>query len=168
MSEFKGKYEIYRKDNKNYTLIIESHLTEIGKVKFVLLKRDDSNKRIDMADFYLDYQRFVAGLQMIRDKYKSGQQFNPGLEFMSEKDNNVKKLSINLRTLQGNSAFALGFMIQNIPPLKDGYTGKLMFQTVVPIDIYEFINITQLINDWQLSNVNKIISGNFFVGYEKT
>lgn len=149
------------KDGTGYTLKIISSLN-IGKIHLVIYRRDNKNKRIDMAEFYFDYQQFLAILNVLNSAFRNGKSYK--LE-LTGGDEGKRKLYINLN-VDKESGVSLGFkLIDGILPEKDikfkDYTGKLGFIVRNIIDIVEFFELEKTIRAWELANIKKIVDQGF-------
>lgn len=153
------KHEFFKRNNLDYTFKIESMLN-IGKIHIVAYKRErETNKRIDMAEFFLDYPLFLAILKSLRMAFKNKKEYKIDL---TGGEDGKRKLYINLKF----KPFSLGFkLIDSILPEKDikfkDYTGRVGFVLKSMEDVLEFFGLEETIRSWELANINHIINDGF-------
>jgi len=154
------KHVIFRRDNTNYTFLVESALP-IGKVRIVGYKRDDSNNRIDMAEVYIDYKKFMSISEYIEAYFKNGSSLSKKYVFGED---GSRHLFFNLSKKNGKPELFFSLFDGIIPTKHEkykNYTGKISFALRESEDIIEFLMIKDTINHWELANINRILDRGF-------
>lgn len=161
MSEHESMPVIFRRDNKYYSFVVESHMKQSGKIKFVLFKRNDEQKRIDMAACFVNYRMLRAFLKIMHKMYWMGKDFKN--EFISGTDG-ARWMAIGIMPDQKNKGKKMiGVKIRDsiTKESNESYTGDISFQLKLPIDIQEFFDMEQIISSWEMVNINNMFKDGF-------
>ena len=144
---------MYRKDNTDYTFVIEPVLNEVGKVHLWCFKRDKEHNRKAFNSFWMNYQVFRAALDQVEVVLKKNGNLN--LNFVGGSDGERM-----LQIVKKKDVLDIGFVFP-VPPNskdKDGNDReKLMFFLKNTLDITELLNLRTTINNWELANINKLM-----------
>jgi len=146
-------HELFRRDNKYYSFIVEERLN-IGKIKITILKRNDAQKRIDMAEMYFPYEKFRAMLIYWKSALNKGSDFEA--KYISGADGK-RTMYFKIKSKQ------IGIQLFDaiITEKNNNYTGKGGFQLKSLEDIIGFFQIITTINHWEFMNINKLFNGDF-------
>ena len=146
----KREFIMYRKDNTNYSFIIEPVLNEAGRVHIACFKRDKENKRVNINSFFLKYQVFKVLLDKIEVSLRTNTSLNK--KFIGGKDG---KRMLHVNRNAGVKDVLFNFPITEEAKEKGGE--KMLFAIKDSFDISELLNLRSTINNWELANINKLI-----------
>lgn len=149
-------HELFRRDNKNFTFIIESRL-EIGKLRIVLYKRNDDQKRIDLAEFYIDYRKFRAILKIAEGYFKSNKEYFQ--KFVAGEDGG-RTFQISVKNRQVGVKIYDNLIKDRHKDYKN-YTGQIGFYLKAFEDIVEFFDIRETLFNWEINQMKTILSKGF-------
>jgi hypothetical protein len=142
-------HNLYRKDNKEHTFVIDNSMMHVGKIKMTLYKRGEKNKRIDMCEFYENYQSFIALLKVFESKWIRGEEFR--LQRFGGTDGE-RRITWDIK--KGKLQF--WFEDNIIKEKYDDYSGKLMFPISTPLDHVELFDLQRTLNNWELKHLDEL------------
>ena len=161
MAEEKENYYLFKRVNKTgdggFALFIDGDMLEkFQKVKFTAVRRDNKNTRTDLAVFFMDYRVLRAIIAIISSKLTSygieatyNQKFHGG-------DDGGRKLGVGLKTGQLTFFFDDKIIQTKKPEFKD-YTGEMMFALKGALDLQEFFDLRETLNNWELTQIGRLV-----------
>jgi len=170
------EYTIWEAHNQSFSLktsifFNKSNSLIFPMVKFVCYERNDQNKKVNEALFFVDYRRLTAIINVLERIHNNKNITKPVvIDLMSKKNDKIRKLTI---VYKPQKQFVFHFN-DHVVASEGKYSGKLMFPLNIKATVeknkdqefiaikeqailfYEFLSLKNFM-EWIYNKVNKVV-----------